>query len=1044
MQRVSDQAGAERPEAIRAERPEAIRAGRPEAARPGLPGEPTRGGSGRSTGGRWLALSLAAFALIAAWLFLAATLVDRRATLAQGWTEAENTAALVAQHADRVLRFAELTTERVALLVADADPDALRGDRWPDLTRISAAMPEVHAIWVVDAAGRMVVNSLDRQMHGASLAHQPYFEPLRAGAAGYLTGLLHGAPVGGWFFAWARPLHGPGGGFRGAVVAAISAQELGQLAEGLELGPGALLQLDRLDGMRVMRWPLSAGSAAPGPHRPLEGASGSRDEVDATGTARLLAWRVAPGMPVVASAAIARDHVLAPFEGRLLRNGMIFALSAALAGLLAVAALRAEGRERAARHSAEERGGALAAALAEREDLLASVQEGEARLRLAQQAGRIGLWDWDLRDGRLALVGEVFADWGLRTRRRITARAALRGVRPEDRLALAAALAAAVRGEAPLEAEFRLAEAGPARGGDPSRPERWVGVRAEVRRGVDGQPRRMLGIALDITDRHQKAQALVTANAALERHVAERTGALADANARLREGEARFRGIFDATFQFIGLLSPDGTLLEANEAMLRLGGVRAETVIGRPYWEAPWWPEDPALRAQVREGVALAASGQFVRRELAMRGADGQALAIDFSIKPVRDEDGLVSLLVPEARDISSLKSAQAQLLEAQKMEVLGRLTGGVAHDFNNLLMTVLGNLGLARKRLGDAATPQVLRHLDAAALGAERGAQLTRRLLAFARRQDLKPCAVDLEQLLAGLHELLARSAGPRVQVELETPGGSAGGPAPRLPPAMVDPHALELALMNLVVNARDAMQEGGRIAVRLDCRTLPQDSDGLRAGAYLRIGVADPGEGMDAATLARAVEPFFSTKGPGQGTGLGLSMAHGLALQSGGALQIESAPGRGTVVTLWLPVSAEAPIAVPGPGAEEAEVPRGEGRVLLVDDEPLVLESTAAMLSDLGYEVQTADSAEAALASLSRGAVPVVVVTDHAMPGMTGAELAARLARDRPGLPVILATGHAGPWDDAVGPPRLAKPYTQLQLAHALAEVQPRRAAE
>jgi PAS domain S-box-containing protein len=985
-------------------------------------------GQDGTAGGRWLALSLAAFALIAAWLFLAATLADRRATLAQGWTAAETTAALVAQHADRVLRFAELTTERVAQLVVDADLEALRGDRWPDLLRLAGAMPEVHAIWVLDADGRMVVNSLDRQLHGASLSHQPYFEPLRAGAASHLTELLHGAPVGGWFFAWGRALRDSEERFSGVVVAAIAAQELGQLAEGLELGPKAVLQLDRLDGTRVMRWPLSAGSVAAGPRRPLEAVAGAREEVDGIGTVRLMAWRAAPGMPVVASAAIARDHVLAPYRGRLLRNGLTFALSAALAGLLALAALRAAGRERAARHSAEERGGALAGALAEREELLASVQEGEARLRLAQQAGRIGLWDWDLRDGRLALVGDVFAEWGLRTRRRITAQAALRGVRAEDRMALAAALAAAVRGEVPLEAEFRLAH---------SDAECWVGVRAEVRRGLDGQPRRMLGIALDITDRRQKAEALETANATLERRVSERTGALADANARLREGEARFRGIFDATFQFIGLLSPDGTLLEANDAMLRLAGVRAEEVIGRPYWDAPWWPEDLSVRGVVRDAVGLAAAGQFVRRELAMRGADGKPLAIDFSVKPVRDEDGLVSLLVPEARDVSGLKAAQAQLLEAQKMDLLGRLTGGVAHDFNNLLMTVLGNLGLARKRLGDAATPQVLRHLDAAALGAERGAQLTQRLLAFARRQDLKPCPVDLESLLAGLSELLARSAGPRVQLSMEAPAG--------LPAAMVDPHALELALMNLVVNARDAMPDGGRIKVRLDRLTRDADDPAPRdllPGDYLRVAVVDTGEGMDAATLARAVEPFFSTKGPGRGTGLGLSMVHGLALQSGGALQIESTPGRGTVAALWLPACDEA--AQDQAPEADAEAPRGQGRVLVVDDEALVLESTAAMLSDLGYDVMAADSAESALAALAQGARPVAVVTDHAMPGMTGAELAARLAQDWPGLPVILATGHAGPWNDAEGPPRLAKPYSQAQLARMLASAQLRRAAE
>ncbi|MDO9502798.1 ATP-binding protein, partial [Falsiroseomonas sp.] len=822
---------------------------------------------------------------------------------------------------------------------------------------------------------------------------------------------------------------GADGQFRGAILAAIAVEEFGRVVEDLTPGQAAVLQLSRVDGTLVARWPLAAaGNTEAAPSLPAA-ESGVREVRDADGTIRLLAWRRVPAMPVIASAALSRAQLLAPFQQRLRRNGLIFALAAALAGVLAMAALRSDRRGRAARLSAEERGAALAAALAEREGLLASVQEGEARLRLAEQAGRIGLWDWDLRDGRLALIGDVFTEWGLQSRRRITARTALRAVQAEDRLALAAALTAAVRGEVPLEAEFRLAHRPPGRW-----PERWIAVRAEVRRGVDGQPRRLLGIALDVTDRRRKAQALAEANATLERRVAERTGALADANARLREGEARFRGIFDATFQFIGLLSPDGTLLEANRAMLELGGVAAGDVIGRPYWDAPWWPEDAALRAAVRDAVAQAAAGHFVRRELAMRGPGGTTLAIDFSVKPVRDEDGMVSLLVPEARDVSALKAAQAQLLEAQKMELLGRLTGGVAHDFNNLLMTVLGNLALARKRLGDAATPQILRHLDSATLGAERGAQLTQRLLAFARRQDLNPRPVDLGQLLAGLGELLGRSAGPRVELAVE---GGAG-----LPPALVDPHALELALMNLVVNARDAMPEGGRIQIRLEAREAPDPTSppGLVPGRYLRIAVEDTGTGMDAATLQRAIEPFFSTKGPGQGTGLGLSMVHGLAHQSGGALHIESTPGQGTVAALWLPVSAEA--AVEAAAGREVEAPRGSGLVLLVDDEPLVLESTAALIGDLGYEVQTADSAEAALAALAEGARPVAVVTDHAMPGLSGAELAERLARDRPGLPVILATGHAGPWPEGDRTPRLTKPYTQSQIAQALAAALPGQA--
>jgi PAS domain S-box-containing protein len=968
-------------------------------------------------------LSLGAFALIATWLFGAATLVDRQAALEQGWTDAENTAALLAQHADHLLRIAEITGERVAELVDRQGLPVPGAEPWPALAALASRAAEVEALWLLDGDGAVVASLRGRGEAAFDGAARDFVESVRQQAAAAVSAMFYDRRGGGWLFAWGRALRSPEGALRGVVMVAISGAELERVAAGLALGPSAVLRLSRADGATVMRWPLPAAGAPQAAQEPLPGQAGGRAETGPDGVMRLMAWRAAPGMPVIASAGVARDQVLAPFRARLLRNGALFALSAALAGGLAVAALGTARRERGARRSAEERGAALAAALAEREELLTSVQEGQARLRLAEQAGGIGLWDWDLQDGRLTLVGDVFSGWGLRTRRRISARAALRGVLAEDRPALAAALAAAVRGEAPLEAEFRLAQAA---------PERWIGVRAEMRRGVDGGSRRLLGIALDVTARRRAAQALAAANATLERRVADRTGALADAKARLREGEARFRGIFDATFQFIGLLSPDGTVLEANAAMLRFGGVDAAAVVGRPYWTAPWWPE--AAQAEVRAAVAQAAEGRFVRRETVMRGQDGASLAIDFSIKPVRDEDGIVSLLVPEARDISALKAAQALLLEAQKMETLGRLTGGVAHDFNNLLMAVLGNLALARKRLGAQPLPAVTRHLDAATLGAERGALLTQRLLAFARRQDLNPCAVDLVALLGGLRELLCRSAGPMVEVVVQAPAG--------LPAAMVDPHALELALMNLVVNARDAMPDGGRIAIVVAAGSAAGARAALAEGRYLSIAVADTGHGMDAATLAQAVEPFFSTKGPGQGTGLGLSMVHGLAHQSGGALEIASAPGAGTVATLWLPVSAEPArlAAVERP----AEAQRGSGRVLLVDDEALVLESTAALIEDLGYEVIAAASAEAALLLLDGAEPPLVVITDYAMPGMTGAALAARIGALRPGLPVILATGHAGPWPEGEPPLRLAKPFTQSQLAEALAGATARRAAE
>jgi PAS domain S-box-containing protein len=979
-----------------------------------------RGREGRS--GRWLVLALGAFATLATALFTAATLADQRTTLEQGWTDAQNTAALLAEQADRALRIAEITTQRVAELVAREGFARVSGESWDSFRILDLTAPEIGALWLIDAGGRLVATSMSREPPTGTFHDREYFTALRDGAVEHLSAMTFGRVSNLWFFAWNRAIRQEGR-FIGMTQASIHAEQFSRIAEGLALGPDAVLRLVRNDGAPLMRWPLPADSApvadAPPPSR-----SGMREEVGPDGIRRLVAWRGAPSMPVIGVAAISRSHVLAPFRYRLVRNAGLFGFSLLLAGALAAAALRAGRREATARRAAEERGTALALALAEREGLLASVQEGEARLRLAERAGGIGLWDWDLRDGRLTLLGDVFRRWGLAPRlaagprgfQRVPVRAALRAVHKEDRAALDAALSSALRDGAPLDVEFRLAAG----------EERWIGIRAETRPGADGRPRRLLGVAHDVTARRQEALALAETNAMLERRVLERTSELADANARLRESEARFRGIFNATFSFIGLLSPDGTVLEANDAMLRMGDVTINDVVGRTYWDGPWWPDDGAVRALVRDGVLAAAGGQFFRRETTMRDAAGRLLSVDFSIQPVRDEDGLVSLLVPEARDISELKAAQSLLLEAQKMDTLGHLTGGVAHDFNNLLMAVLGNLGLARRRLAEAPG-EVPRHLDAATQAAERGATLTQRLLAFARRQDLRPQAVDPAALLAGVADLLRRSVGPMVRISVAAEAA--------LPPVHVDPHALELALMNLAVNARDAMPGGGRLTVEAALAGEAPPA-GLAPGRYVAIAVTDTGHGMDEATLKRAIEPFFTTKGPGHGTGLGLSMVHGLAAQSGGALVIRSAPGEGTCCTLWLPVSAEQ-VAPPG-AAREATLFRGSATVLVVDDEPLVLDSTAEMVAELGYRALRAGSGEAALAMLGAHPEVAVVVTDFAMPGMTGEALAARVAEGWPGLPVILATGHAGPWPEAEeGALRLAKPFGLAQLSEVLAAV-------
>ena len=363
---------------------------------------------------------------------------------------------------------------------------------------------------------------------------------------------------------------------------------------------------------------------------------------------------------------------------------------------------------------------------------------------------------------------------------------------------------------------------------------------------------------------------------------------------------------------------------------------------------------------------------------------------------------------------------AQAALLQAQKLETMGQLVGGVAHDFNNLLMAVIGNLELLAKRVDD--DPRQTRLLRGAMEGARRGATLTQRLLAFARKQELQSRATDVLALVEDMRDLITRSVGPLVKVQIQ-----ASGP---LPAVNVDPNQLEMALLNLAVNARDAMRSGGVLTIALEQYLATAGQSELKPGDYVRLSVEDTGEGMDEATLARAVEPFFSTKGIGKGTGLGLSMVHGLAEQSGGTFRLESRVGVGTRADLWLPVARGALEAPAAP--ERTDAPVAAATIVLVDDDALIATSTAALLEDLGHRVFEFPDGQEALAAIRGGLRPDLVITDHAMPGMTGVELAIALREHDPDLPILLATGYAElQGAQRIELPRIAKPYTQRQLS-------------
>jgi signal transduction histidine kinase/CheY-like chemotaxis protein len=372
-------------------------------------------------------------------------------------------------------------------------------------------------------------------------------------------------------------------------------------------------------------------------------------------------------------------------------------------------------------------------------------------------------------------------------------------------------------------------------------------------------------------------------------------------------------------------------------------------------------------------------------------------------------------------------EAAEEKLRQGQKLEMIGQLTGGVAHDFNNLLTAVLGNLSLLRKHIAPDDA-RALRLIDGAVQGAERGAALTQRLLAFARRQSLDVAATDVVALVADMKALLERSVGPGISLAFDL--------TTRPAIALIDANQVELALLNLAVNARDAMPEGGELRIGVDHATGGA-GDNLPEGEFVRIWVSDTGVGMDEETLQRAIDPFFSTKELGKGTGLGLSMAHGLAVQLQGALRLTSAVGQGTRAELYFPATQEAPAARDDQDPELAPATR-RSRILLVDDDVLIAMSSVDILEDLGHEVLEANSGKRAL-ELLRSNDPIdLLITDFAMPEMTGAQLIEEAKAMRPDLRVLLATGYADlPNGSVNGVPRIGKPYTQPQLAHEIARL-------
>jgi PAS domain S-box-containing protein len=541
-----------------------------------------------------------------------------------------------------------------------------------------------------------------------------------------------------------------------------------------------------------------------------------------------------------------------------------------------------------------------------------------------------------------------------------------------------------------------------------------------------GDDREVTGIfveGFDVTDSYRVHEKLRELNQSLERRVEERTADLMNIQTfytHSSECHAILSRRADGRFQYD----------EVNPATLRLYGMSRETVIGRTVEEV--FPPEVAreLSQHLSHSVSNSAPYRYSRKQ---GNSTVEAIATPIPVAP-----GNQPRLAVTARDITERQNLEEQLRQAQKMEAVGQLAGGIAHDFNNMLAVVIGSLDLLQRRIGES-DPRAKRYADAATEGARRAAQLTQRLLAFSRQQPLSPESLDLNKLVAGMSELLRHSLGADIQLERVLAGG--------LWCTRTDPNQLENVILNLAVNARDAMPEGGRLTIETQNTHLDERYTathvGLAPGQYVLLAVSDTGGGMPEHVIAKAFDPFFSTKEIGKGTGLGLSQVYGFVRQSGGHVKIYSEVGQGTTVKVYLPrFLGEVPEVDDSGSAEDLPLGAQQEVVLVVEDEPAVRQFSVDALTELGYRVLEADSAAAAMRHLSVRPDIALLFTDVVMPDVNGAKLANEVRLRRPGIKVLFTTGYArnavvhnGVLD--AGVQMIGKPFTIEELAAKVREV-------
>jgi PAS domain S-box-containing protein len=984
------------------------------------------------------------------------------------YNEVELRNAREAEVRDQALRLAretatelERTIEDVrTLLVTFAELPVIRDAAGCTafMSRLRPNYPEYLTINVADPGGRIYCNSLGVG-RVADVSDREHFRRTVATDGFVVSGYIEGRVFDRRLLICAYPFHDAQGGVEGVLLAGIELEWLGRhLAEKSAVPESALAVTDR-NGVFLVRFPDSdrwVGRPVPERLLPLITSSEPRvgEYTDVEGMLRIGAMApiaFGPRTDLVVAIGLSKQAAFAAIERATRRDvtliavGLVLAVLAALLGgryfirrpIAQLAGAAARWREgdygaRARLGSRASEFGHLAATFDEMADALAqreaALRAADERLRLIVSATTLGTWDQDVATGRRVWSEQFRRVLGLPDDVEATLENLRAQIHPDD------AAASRERYERALD---------PANGGDYENEfrvrryddgtERWIALRGRIVFDLAGRPVRALGVLLDITER-KRAEEVVRRSEATLRLAVETTGL----------------GLWD-----YDMVTGELTWSERTKALF---GLPPDAEVTYDAYLAGVHPEDRERSVELyRAALDPAGDGRFISEHRAV-APDGTVrwllvhgrVQFDAEGRPIRVSGG--SLDITERKraeetmrrinemledrveqrtralsaEMRQRQEVEAALRQAQKMQAVGQLAGGVAHDFNNLLTAVGGNLELLEHQVTQESARRLLR---SAMRAVDRGAQLTHRLLAFSRKQHLQPRPVDINRLVAGLGDLVGRTLGGTIQVRMALADG--------LWPALVDPTQIELALLNLAINARDAMPDVGVLTIATRNTPIASQSDDLAPGDYIALEVTDTGTGMDEEVLARAFEPFFTTKDVGKGTGLGLSQVYGVVNQLGGTVRLHSQVGQGTTVALYLPRSEAQP-------TEETEnrataTRQREAVVMVVDDDADVRELAVESLSQLGYRVLGAASGTAGLALLDAGQAVDLLIADFAMPGMNGRVFANEAKLRRPGLRVLYVTGYAEASALALEPGEilLEKPFRIVELAKHVADM-------